>query len=62
MATVLDHKELSRYNRQLRIPDIGEEGQKKLKGSHVVIAGIGGAGVCFSNIPYCRRCGTRYSC
>jgi len=28
----------------LRIPDIGEEGQKKLKDSRVVIAGVGGVG------------------
>lgn len=41
---MLDRDELVRYNRQLRIPDFGEEGQKKLKSSHAVIAGIGGLG------------------
>jgi adenylyltransferase/sulfurtransferase len=41
---VLDQRELIRYNRQLRIPDFGEEGQKRLKRSHVLIAGIGGLG------------------
>ena len=41
---MLDRDELVRYNRQLLIPDFGEEGQKKLKGSHVVIAGVGGLG------------------
>jgi molybdopterin/thiamine biosynthesis adenylyltransferase len=41
---MLDSSELVRYNRQLLIPDFGEKGQKKLKGSHVVIAGIGGLG------------------
>jgi molybdopterin/thiamine biosynthesis adenylyltransferase len=41
---MLDRSELVRYNRQLLIPDFGEEGQKKLKGSHVVIAGVGGLG------------------
>jgi adenylyltransferase/sulfurtransferase len=41
---MLDQNELVRYNRQLIIPDFGEEGQRKLKGSHVVIAGIGGLG------------------
>jgi len=41
---VLDQKELIRYNRQLKIPEIGEAGQKRLKGSHVLIAGIGGLG------------------
>jgi molybdopterin/thiamine biosynthesis adenylyltransferase len=41
---MLDQSELIRYNRQLIIPDFGEEGQRKLKSSHVVIAGIGGLG------------------
>jgi adenylyltransferase/sulfurtransferase len=41
---MLDRDELVRYNRQLLIPDFGEEGQKKLKSSHVVIAGVGGLG------------------
>jgi len=41
---MLDQNELIRYNRQLIIPDFGEEGQRKLKDSHVVIAGIGGLG------------------
>jgi len=41
---VLDQSELIRYHRQLIIPEFGEEGQRKLKGSHVVITGIGGLG------------------
>lgn len=41
---MLDQSELIRYNRQLKIPDFGEEGQKKLKGSHIIIAGVGGLG------------------
>jgi adenylyltransferase/sulfurtransferase len=41
---MLDQSELIRYNRQLIIPDFGEEGQRKLKDSHVVIVGIGGLG------------------
>jgi molybdopterin/thiamine biosynthesis adenylyltransferase len=41
---MLDENELARYNRQLIIPDFGEESQKKLKDSHVVIIGIGGLG------------------
>ena len=41
---MLDQSELIRYNRQLIIPDFGEEGQNKLKGSHAVILGIGGLG------------------
>jgi molybdopterin/thiamine biosynthesis adenylyltransferase len=41
---MLDQNELTRYSRQLVIPDFGEEGQRKLKDSHVVIVGIGGLG------------------
>ncbi len=36
--------ELQRYKRQLGIPDWGEEGQRKLKGARVVVAGAGGLG------------------
>ncbi len=41
---MLDQSELIRYSRQLKIPDFGEEGQRKLKDSHVVIVGVGGLG------------------
>ena len=41
---MLDQNELIRYNRQLMMPDFGEESQKKLKSSSIVIAGIGGLG------------------
>ena len=41
---MLKREELIRYNRQLLIPELGEEGQRKLKGSHAVITGIGGLG------------------
>ncbi len=41
---MLDQSELTRYNRQLIIPDFGEEGQRKLKDSHVVVVGMGGLG------------------
>jgi adenylyltransferase/sulfurtransferase len=37
-------EELLRYNRQIIIPEIGEEGQKKIKGARVFVAGIGGLG------------------
>lgn len=40
----LSEDELLRYNRQIIIPSIGEEGQKKLKNSKVFIAGLGGLG------------------
>jgi molybdopterin/thiamine biosynthesis adenylyltransferase len=41
---MLDKNELTRYNRQLIIPEFGEEGQRRLKGSHAVIVGVGGLG------------------
>jgi molybdopterin-synthase adenylyltransferase len=40
----LTAEELLRYNRQIIIPEIGEEGQRKLKQSRVFVAGIGGLG------------------
>jgi molybdopterin/thiamine biosynthesis adenylyltransferase len=40
----LNPDERIRYSRQLKIPEFGEEGQKKLRGSHVLIAGVGGLG------------------
>ncbi|MBE9593970.1 MAG: HesA/MoeB/ThiF family protein, partial [Proteobacteria bacterium] len=36
--------ELERYDRQIMIADIGEEGQEKLKRTRVFIAGTGGLG------------------
>lgn len=41
---MLEQSELQRYNRQLIIPDFGEEAQEKLKSSRVAIVGIGGLG------------------
>lgn len=40
----LDPSELERYDRQLRIPGWGIEGQKKLKKARVTVAGAGGLG------------------
>lgn len=40
----LSRDELIRYHRQIIIPEFGEEGQKRLKTAHVLIAGIGGLG------------------
>jgi adenylyltransferase/sulfurtransferase len=40
----LSDSELRRYARHLVIPEIGEEGQKKLKASSVLITGAGGLG------------------
>ncbi len=41
---MLGRAELDRYERQIRMPNFGEEGQRKLKSSRVVIAGVGGLG------------------
>lgn len=40
----LSEEELLRYNRQIMIPEIGKEGQKKLGEARVFVAGIGGLG------------------
>lgn len=40
----LSEQELLRYQRQIIMPDFGEEGQKRLKQSHVLVAGVGGLG------------------
>ncbi|QTA92423.1 THIF-type NAD/FAD binding fold-containing protein [Desulfonema magnum] len=42
--TILSSEELTRYNRQIIIPEIGEQGQKKLRQAKVFIAGMGGLG------------------
>ena len=44
MLPELSHKEIHRYSRHLLIPDVGLEGQKKLKASSVLIVGTGGLG------------------
>ena len=41
---MLTINELERYDRQIMIPNIGREGQEKLKRTRVFIAGIGGLG------------------
>jgi molybdopterin/thiamine biosynthesis adenylyltransferase len=41
---MLDENELARYNRQLTMPDFGQEAQDRLKQAHIVIAGVGGLG------------------
>jgi len=42
--TTLSSEETIRYHRQLILPEIGTEGQKKLKQARVFIAGVGGLG------------------
>lgn len=40
----LTHEELLRYSRQLVMPEVGREGQQKLKSSRVLVVGVGGLG------------------
>ncbi len=40
----LTPEELRRYNRQIIIPEIGEQGQQKLKAAKIMVAGLGGLG------------------
>ena len=42
--TLLNETELSRYQRQLIVPEIGEAGQGKLQKAHVLVVGAGGLG------------------
>ncbi|TFG14652.1 HesA/MoeB/ThiF family protein [Candidatus Thorarchaeota archaeon] len=44
MNTSLSDSELTRYDRQMMIPDWGKDGQKKLKEATVLVAGTGGLG------------------
>ena len=41
---MLSAKEINRYNRQIMLPEIGMEGQQKLKSSSVLLVGAGGLG------------------
>ena len=43
-STTLSHEEIKRYSRHLVLPDVGVEGQKKLKDSSVLLVGTGGLG------------------
>src|ERR1700712_2882841 len=40
----LDAGELERYSRQIRLPQIGLEGQRRLKNARVLVLGVGGIG------------------
>ena len=45
---MLTESDLIRYGRQISYPGFGEGGQRKLKRSHVVVAGLGGLGTASS--------------
>jgi molybdopterin/thiamine biosynthesis adenylyltransferase/rhodanese-related sulfurtransferase len=44
MLPELSHSEILRYSRHLLIPEVGLEGQKKLKAASVIVIGTGGLG------------------
>jgi adenylyltransferase/sulfurtransferase len=44
MLPNLDHSEILRYSRHLLIPEVGLDGQRKLKGASVLVIGTGGLG------------------
>ena len=44
MLPTLSHEEILRYSRHLLIPDVGMQGQRKLKAASVLIVGTGGLG------------------
>lgn len=44
MHEVLAPEEIERYVRHIMIPDVGEDGQRKLKEASVLIVGLGGLG------------------
>ena len=44
MLPDLSHSEIHRYSRHLLIPEVGLEGQKKLKAASVLVVGTGGLG------------------
>jgi adenylyltransferase/sulfurtransferase len=44
MLPYLSHEEILRYSRHLLIPEVGLEGQKKLKAASILVIGTGGLG------------------
>ena len=40
----LTREELARYSRHLSLPEVGVDGQKKIKDSKVLVVGMGGLG------------------
>jgi sulfur-carrier protein adenylyltransferase/sulfurtransferase len=44
MLPLLSHSEIHRYSRHLLIPEVGLEGQRKLKAASVLVIGTGGLG------------------
>jgi molybdopterin/thiamine biosynthesis adenylyltransferase/rhodanese-related sulfurtransferase len=44
IATGLSHEEVLRYSRHLILPEVGMEGQKRLREARVLLVGVGGLG------------------
>jgi molybdopterin/thiamine biosynthesis adenylyltransferase/rhodanese-related sulfurtransferase len=44
MLPLLSHEEILRYSRHLLIPEVGLEGQRKLKAASILVVGTGGLG------------------
>lgn len=42
--SILTKDEINRYNRQIRLSEVGEEGQKRIKGTSVLVIGAGALG------------------
>lgn len=42
--SILNKEEILKYNRQIKLPEIGLEGQEKLKQAKVLVVGVGGLG------------------
>jgi molybdopterin/thiamine biosynthesis adenylyltransferase len=47
----LTEEDLVRYSRQILFPAFGEEGQRKLRKAHVLIAGGGGRAISCLDLP-----------
>ena len=43
-SEILTNREMRRYENQVRLPEIGIEGQEKIKQARVVVVGTGGIG------------------
>lgn len=53
----LTNEEISRFSRQLILPEIGVKGQIKLRSANVLIVGAGGLGKIFCILSiFCKRC------
>ena len=47
----LTRDEILRYSRHLLIPEVGLEGQRKLKGASALVIGTGGSGIARLPVP-----------